>query len=227
MKKILGIVISILIVIAIMTVGLISIIDDKQEVGSDALKFKEEYELLNNKYYEEYDLTVSTMNIDKDNPIKYLSDENIIEKLTNGTHIIYFGFPECGWCRRAVPVLLNFAKKNKIETIYYYNFYNLRNEYEKGENKDKVKLYESITEILKDNLEKSYEEGNHQGQKRLSAPDVYFIKNGNIVGSHYKLVESYLDYNLELTTDQTEELLTIYQNNYDKMFANICIEEDC
>lgn len=222
MKKIIAIIISVLIIVGIMVVGLLSIIDEEQTVSGDSLKFKEEYELLNGKYYEEYDLTLSSMEIEKDNPMIYINDNDVIEKLTEGTHIVYFGFPECGWCRRVVPVLLTFAKTNKIDTIYYYNFSNLRTEYEKGENEEKVKLYKNIIEVLKDNIDNTYEDGT----KRLSAPTIIFIKDGQIVGSHYKLVESYDDYNAKLTKEQTEELLKIYQNNYNKMFANIC-NEDC
>ena len=223
MKKIMAIIISILFIIGIMVVGLLSLIDEEQKVSGDSLKFKEEYEILNGKYYLEYDLTLSTIEIAKDNPMIYLNDNEVISKLTKGTQVIYFGFPECGWCRRTVPVLLSFAKNNKIDNIYYYNFSNLRTEYEKGTNEIKVSLYKNIVEVLKEHIDNEYDDGT----KRLSAPTVIFIKDGEIVGSHYKLVDSYEDYNTELTKEQTDELLNIYQKYYNKMFANICIEEDC
>lgn len=228
MKKAVAVVISILIILAIMIVGLISLIDEETKENTDALKFKEEYELLNGKYYEESDITLSTLEIPKENPIKYLTDEELIAKLTEGTNIIYFGFPECVWCRRLVPVLLEFAQKNKIETIYYYNFSNLRKAYEENTDESKIKLYEKIIDILKDNITITYEEGTaHAGEKRLSAPDVYFVKDGTIVGHNYKLVESYTNYQEELTNEQKEELIQIYKSYYDKMFVNVCIEEAC
>lgn len=222
MKKVVAIIISILIILGIMVVGLLSIIDDKQKISGDSLKFKEEYEILNGKYYSENNITATSVTIEKENPMIYLNDNNIIEKLTEGTHIVYFGYSESEWCRRTVPVLLEFAKTNMIDTIYYYNFANLENEYKKGNNANKIILYNDIVEILKDNIKSM----NENDKQKLSAPTVFFIKDGEIVGSHYKLVESYKDYSIDLTEEQKKELLDIYQNYYDKMFANIC-EEDC
>lgn len=221
MKKTISIIISILIIIGLMVVGLLSIIDEEQQISGDSLKFKEEYELLNGKYYEEYDLTLSSMAIATDNPMIYINENEIINKLTEGTHIIYLGFPECEWSRKALPVLLNFAKKNKIRTIYYYNFSTIISDYEKGKNEEKVNLYKEIVNILKDNIDNTYEDGT----KKLTAPMVVFIKDGEITGNHYKLVESYEDYKLDLTKEQTEELFNIYQRNYNLMVANRC--EDC
>jgi len=222
MKKTISIIISILIILGIMVVGLISILDDEKRISGDSLKFKEEYELLNGKYFEEEDIIASTMEIEKDNPYIYVNDFDVLDKLTKGTHIIYFGNPECGWSRRVVPVLTTFANKNKIETIYYYNFSNLEKLINEANNEEKEQLYNSIINIVKDyttNIDET-------GSPKLLTPIVFFLKDGNIVGSHYKLVDSYLDYNADLTNEQTEELVGIYQTNYDKMFANIC-EEDC
>ena len=222
MKKTIAIIISILIILGIMVVGLISILDDDKRISGDSLKFKEEYELLNGKYFEDEDIIASTMEIEKDNPFIYVNDFDVIDKLTDGTHVIYFGNPECGWSRKVVPVLTTFANKNKIDTIYYYNFSNLEKIIKEDNNKDKEKLYNNIINIVKDYATNI----NENGSAKLLTPIVFFIKDGNIVGSHYKLVENYLDYNTDLTKEQTEELLSLYQANYDKMFANIC-KEDC
>jgi len=106
MKKVVAIVISILIIFGIMVVGLISLFNDKQRISGDSLKFKEEYEILNGKYYEEGNIITSNLEIEKDNPFIYVNDFDILEKLTKGTHIIYFGNPECGWSRRVIPFLI-------------------------------------------------------------------------------------------------------------------------
>ena len=221
MKKTLTIIISILIILGIMVIGLISILDEEQTISGDSLMFKEEYELLNGKYYEENNLTLPNLEITKDNPMIYVDENEIIDKLTNGTHILYLGYPECSWCRRTVPILLNLAQNNKIETIYYYNFYKLRTDYEAGTNEKKTNLYKNIINILNDFIDTTYEDG----EKQLSAPMVIFIKNGKIVGSHYKLVKSYEDYNIDLTEEQKDELLNIYQNYYNLMFTNVCDKE--
>lgn len=210
-----------------MIIGLFTMIKDEDKVNSDALKFKEEYELLNGKYDEETNVTLDNMDIDKNNPFKYLKDEEVLEKLTDGTNIIYFGYPEDGFSRRAVEVLLEFAKQKKIDTIYYYNFLNLREIYENNSDEEKVKLYEDIINILDKYLTDTYTEGIRSGIKRLNAPDVYFIKDGRIVGNHQGIVDNYINFQQELTEDQKKELIQIYQSNYDKIFANVCVEEAC
>ena len=80
---------------------------------TDAIKFKEEYENLNSKDYKKIE-------IPEDNQIKYSNYEEVVEIIENGTGVIYLGFPECPWCRNAVPVLLEAATETGIETIYYY-----------------------------------------------------------------------------------------------------------
>ena len=201
MKKNIIITISILIILGIMTVGLISIFNEKPRISGDSLVFKEEYEIINGKYYADKNILASNVEIEKDNPFIYLSENEIIDKLTNGTHIIYFGEAECGFSRRVVPLLSSFAEKNRIETIYYFNVKNFQSKYE---------------EVIKTiNVDK------------IITPTVIFIKEGKIVGIHISLLESYTDYNIELTQEQTDELINIYQNYYDLMFANICDESDC
>ena len=83
---------------------------------TDAMKFKKEYESLNgqinssNKKYMDVEISVK-------NPIQYASYEEIVNLLKSGTGVIYFGFPECPWCRNAVPVLLEAAKELNINKI--------------------------------------------------------------------------------------------------------------
>lgn len=226
MRKKIAVIVSILVVIAIMVVGLISLVDDKEDTtNTDALKFKEEYESINGKYDELTNLTAPSVTINKNNPIKYLSDSDILDKLTKDTNIIYMGYPEDGFSRRILPVLFDFANKNKIKTIYYYNFYNLQQDYEKNEDQEKIALYENIINVLGDTVTETYTEGIHSGIKRLSAPSIYFIKDGQVVGSHYNAVESYTNFNIDLTSEEAKELFNIYQDNYNKMFANVCQEE--
>ena len=203
MKKTVVIVISLLIILGMMVIGMISIFNDKQRISGDSLKFKEEYEILNGKYYEEGNVIASNLEIEKNNPYIYLNENDVLDKLNNGTHIIFFGNPECGWSRRVVPVLTEFANKNKIDKIYYYNILMFKNNNE---------ILDEISSFVID--------------EKVLTPIVFFIKDGKIIGSHYKLVDNYNDFNIDLTEEQKRELLNTYQIYYDKMFMNVC-EEDC
>ena len=86
---------------------------------SDGQKFKEEYEALNNTVRKSDGQTYGTMNIPKDNPIKYTTAKEALEVLDSNSAIIYIGAPWCPWCRNAIPVLFDLAEKYEVENIYY------------------------------------------------------------------------------------------------------------
>lgn len=88
------------------------------EENLDAMKFKEEYEKLNGvkSGKEEY----PEVEISADNPVVYADYKEIEEIITSGTGAIYFGFPECPWCRNSVPQLISAAEEVGLDKIYYY-----------------------------------------------------------------------------------------------------------
>lgn len=165
-------------------------------IDTDAKKFKQEYEALNN------DTVV--MNIDENNPIKYVNFDEVIDILSSGTGIIYFGFPGCPWCRNIIPVLFEMASTNNIDTIYYFNPSNIRSNNDEN--------YKKLVNILSDYLME-----NDNGEKTLYVPDVYFIRNGEIVGHHLSTVDSQTSPYTPLTKEQGDELKNIYQ----ELFNNI------
>ena len=122
--------IIILILILLLFGGLLTffIINNKNKklITEDSLKFKEDYESVNGKKVSD-ELSYSSLDIPKNNPMKYSSYEEIFKILDNGTGVIYLGFPECPWCRNIVPVLIDTALKSKVETIYYLNIKDDRN----------------------------------------------------------------------------------------------------
>ena len=103
-------------------------------INNDAIKFKKEYEGYNGVKISD-NLYYSNLDIDEDNPIKYSNYEEIIDVIKNKTGIIYLGFPECPWCRSALPVLLDALDENDIETLYYLNIKNERDVYVVEDNK--------------------------------------------------------------------------------------------
>lgn len=219
-KLIIGLIlIPILIIGAITTYILI-------QNSKDSYKFKKEYESYNNKSWEYEGKKGKYLNIEinKDNPIIYLNDENIVKELKEGDKIIYFGFPDCNWCRAALPVLLKSAEENGVEKIYYYDFGEVREAFEKNKNNEKAKIYQQIIEVLDSNITSTFESGAKKGEKRLSAPTVVLMKDGKVSSFHYRTVESHQNYNKNLTTEEYNELYKIYE---DMMIDLIMCTSDC
>lgn len=192
-KKKLMVVIDILlgaILVGIMTFGIY------QYLKSDGEKFKAEYEALNNENI--------NINISKNNPIKYVTLDEVFDIIQNKTGVIYFGFPGCPWCRNMIPVLFEAAKNNNIDTIYYFNPRNVK----KSDNDEYNKLKEILNEYLSED---------ENGQKVLYVPDVYFIKDGKIVGHHLGTVDSQEEPTISLTEEEKNELLDIFNELFEKI----------
>ena len=192
-KKKLMVVIDILlgaILVGIMTFGIY------QYLKSDGEKFKAEYEALNNENI--------NINISKNNPIKYVTLDEVFDIIQNKTGVIYFGFPGCPWCRNMIPVLFEAAKNNNIDTIYYFNPRNVK----KSDNDEYNKLKEILNEYLSED---------ENGQKVLYVPDIYFIKDGKIVGHHLGTVDSQEEPTISLTEEEKNELLDIFNELFEKI----------
>lgn len=150
-------------------------------------KFKKEYETSN-------DIEV---HIPDNTLIHYAKASEIMDILTNGTGIIYFGRPTCPWCRNIIPVLADISTKYNM-VINYYN---------PGEvSYDEKDIYQNIKQALNNYLDED-----KTGQKKLYIPDVYFIKNGQVIGHHIGSVTSQNDPYIPLDNDQKEELKDIYE----------------
>ena len=89
-----------------------------KSITADEKRFKEDYEKLNNTTRKS-GLKLRTMDVMKDNNIKYITIEEAAEKLDKGSGIIYFGFAGCPWCRNAVPALLQAMSNSDLDVIYY------------------------------------------------------------------------------------------------------------
>ena len=223
LEKNLYILLPILCVIAAAVSYFVVVNNDNNE---DALKFKEEYEKLNNTIAYS-DKKYNELEISEDNPIKYSSYDEIIDVIEKGTGIIYLGFPECPWCRSALPILFDVARDNKIKNIYYLNIKNERDSlvieddeivYELDDNGNEKKGTEGYFKLLKA-LDKhlteytiSFEEKTYEtGEKRIYAPTVIFVKDGKVLGLHVSTVESHKSGFDKMTEEQKEELYSIYE----------------
>lgn len=164
-------------------------------IYTDGAKFEREYESLNESGI--------VVDIDTDNNIKYLELSEVVDFLENKTGVIYFGFPNCPWCRNIIPILLEVAKEEGYG-VYYFNPKDVR-----GTDNENFKKVMSILN--------PYLTSNSEGVKTLYVPDVYFVKDGQIVGNHLGSVSSQTNPYEPLTEKQITELKQIYKDLFDKI----------
>ena len=115
------------------------------------------------RFYTEYN------DVPVNNVYKYVTAKEAIELFKSDSAVIFFGFKECKWCQSYAPILDEYAKENNVETIYYVDI--------KEDRANNTEEYKAIVEYLTTYLK---EDGN--GNKRIYVPDVYFVKDGKILG---------------------------------------------
>lgn len=216
-KKIIYLICLLLVIIIILSCITVS----KNKLTKDERYFKKEYE----KYNDKKDLSNNKyINVDimEDNGVKYLNGKETVSFMKNKTGIIYFGYPQCSWCRSAVEVLLDAKSEMELDTLYYYNAYGDRDEKYLSPEGEVLTLhngsdeYYEILKLLGDKAE-VYEGLNDDSIKRLYFPTVLFIKNGEIKKMHVSTVESNKTKNKKLTAKEYSELKKIYIDGIKKI----------
>lgn len=203
--------------------------------NSDAKTFKKEYESLNN-ITSENGKEYLNLNISSHNIIKYATIDEVINLLNNSTGVIYFGYPKCPWCRLMISPLLEAADSTPLETIYYLNMEDIRDTYTlKDGNPVKSKegssqypsLLQALDDILDDYVLKDSENNEiPTGEKRIYVPLVVFVQNGIIVDYQSSVFPNREDPYLPLTTDEENELITIYKEKISKITNGSCNSDE-
>ena len=207
--------------------------EKKAEVkkNKDAIKFKEEYESFNGKSNDYFDYR--TLSISEDNPFVITTDSEIVKKIENKeTFIVYFGDPQCPWCRSIIEQAIKLAKKNKIDKIYYVRFWNgfheekIRDVYELDKNNKPVLKQEgseSYSKLLKylDNVLSEYTLKDKKGktikvnEKRIFLPNFVAVVDGEAK----ELVEGISEKQTEYNGDLTEEILKDEEKIFNDFFS--------
>lgn len=205
-----------LIIIFIGVIFTISGCNTKNEI-IDALKFKEEYESLNGTTNEKNNKTFRTINIKDNNPFIYKEASDIVDMINNKeTFIVYFGFAECPWCRSVIPTLIDVASDLEVDKIYYVDIKNIRDTLGLDNNLNvitKVKGtndYYALLELLKEILDDYNlidENGNAiaTGEKRIYAPSIISIINGEAKKLETGISDKQTDGNMELTEEMKND----------------------
>lgn len=200
---------------------------------TDAEKFKKEYEEYNGQSIGETKFVYPKVEVDKKNPVKYASYEDVLELLTDGTGVIYLGYPTCPWCRNVVPVLIEAANEIGIEDIYYINMKDERDEIKVKEDgsleitnegtKGYKKLLTRLDAILEEyTLQDMHGNTVSANEKRIYVPLVIFVREGEIVSYHVDTVESQTNPFVLLNEDQKNELMDIYISAMHKVLNDVC-----
>lgn len=209
--------------------------------SEDALKFKKDYEKLNNTVRESDGANYNNVKISKNNPIKYLTAKEAVDVIKNKEGVIYFGANWCPWCRNAIPVLFEAAKEENLKTIYYLDMDTVRNIWEikdhelvktTNESEGYYELLEALDSILGD---KTYTLKDKDGkvfdtnEKRIYMPLIITVKNGKILDTKLgttTLNEGQTKYD-DLTKEQHDELLETYKTMIKNMRKDECSVNGC
>ena len=200
--------------------------------NEDAIKFKEEYESLNDTKNAN-DMLHRTVNIDENNPFVYATGQEIVEKIENKeTFYVYFGSAYCPWCRSVMEKLIEVAHDKNITTIYYVDIWEgdhkeiLRDTYELVDGKP-VKTQDGgpfYAEILKyfDSVLADYtltdEDGKKisVGEKRIFAPNFISVVDGKPT----RLVEGVSSKQKGSLDELTDEILEEEKQIFEDFFSH-------
>ena len=211
-SKIIFIVVLVLCIFSFFAISKVAIIHNND---TDSIKFKEEYESLNGKKYK--NKKIRDVKIEKDNPFVYKTAEEIVDLIENGeSFIVYFGFSKCPWCRSIIETFIKTAKENNIDKIYYVDIEEIRNviEYDKDGNlvttkngtPDYYDLVNKLNSVLNQYTLNNNGEEVAIGEKRIYAPNVVLVNNGEPVEMIDPIENIIKDPASEITKEQKEEM---------------------
>lgn len=209
-----------LILVVFGVVSLTSCAVKEEPVNPDAIKFKEEYEGLNN-IKNSKDIPYREVMIDNKNPFVYTDAKGVLEMMDKKeSFYVYFGDTKCPWCRSVIEQFINVALKKNIEKVYYVSIWDedhneiLRDTYKLNKKNKPVVSKEGTEEyyeLLKrfDGLLNDYvlktDKGKEVkvGEKRIFAPNFVKIEKGVAVD----LVDGISEKQTESTADLTADIL--------------------
>ena len=226
-NKVLYIIIGICVLLVI-GLCIFLVINHKEEVLSDAEKFKQEFEQYNGLTYEDTNDKLIDVEIPNDNPFVYKTGKEIVEIMQSEDAYILFGYASCPLTRAAIEVLIETAKEENIDKIYYVDIKNMRDEYVPGEGiipeqtKEGTEAYYEILNIFGSKLDKYYVASDDNfylfdtGVTRLLSPTLVAVSKGKVFSMHAELTDDYEE-NSELTEEEKEELSKDYKDVFESL----------
>lgn len=179
---------------------------------TDAFRFKNEYESLNGKKDQEGNI-YPELTISKQNPILYISSDEVLKLLDSGTGIIYIGSPKSFGCREMIPILMSVSAELGVDEVYYFDATSIRDKKERNSETNEIETITEGTEEYYDIVSRleeylpAYKELEDETIKRLYFPTVVAVKNGKIMSSHTGSVSA---------ENSAEKLKNIYKDMIEK-----------
>ena len=207
------IIILIFIIIILILLGIIIKLkikdNQKQDIISDAIKFKRDFEELNGAQTFSGE-TYNEVNIISNNPIKYVNLEELVNIINTEEAYIYISSPNCPYCRATIESLLEVANQLNINKIYYYDAF-----------QDNYYSKENYENLMKQLQEKNIVRYTDDEKWQWGIPALLKVNKGkisfNISGIAYKLEEGQSKYD-QLTEEQKA---LVYDRYYKVLSENI------
>ncbi len=212
---------------------------DEKIDNKAALAFKEDYESLNGKTNSK-GKEHRTIELSEDNRFVEITMEELMKKIDNGdSFYVYFGSRLCPWCRSVIEMADKVSRENDIEKIYYIDIWDdegnelIRDQYvidedgklklEKEGTEDYKKLLELFDSLLREYTVKDNNgEDVAVGEKRIYAPNFFYISKGKAV----RMVTGKSELQKDSREELTQEMLDQEEKVFDKFFINAC-DETC
>ncbi len=120
-----------------------------------------------------------------------------------GSGILVYSSDTCPWCNRAMPVLNEVLKEYGVKAYYVDTNMPIASDAAMSR-----QLYDELCSYIN-----SIFELDDNGEPTFQIPEVIAVKNGEIVGHHLSLVDSFIlsDDEAQMTDGETEELRNIYR----------------
>ncbi|HLV50136.1 MAG TPA: hypothetical protein VKY25_04325 [Erysipelothrix sp.] len=180
--------------------------------------FITEYEALNGTTTES-GMTYLDLDIPEDHRFVMSDEESILDIFNGGNGVIYFGFPECPWCRSALMVMQEAAKDVSLGKIHYLNVLDIRNELSLDDDGNVVvdkqgsDFYNQVLEYLGEHAP-LYPGLEETGERRILVPLVVSVVEGEITFSHSGTVETHTNPFEPMDDVSREALLNIYKEGF-------------
>ena len=128
--------------------------------------------------------------------------EEAYDFLSKDTGYVYFGFSACPWCRDMIPLLDAIAKEEK-GNVYYVDLRPAGVDIRVDDNEAYMKVVDLTKEFLSNDSD---------GKPRIFVPQLFAVKDGNIVFSHLGTVKSHDARERPMSDEETEELNNILKD---------------